>query len=77
MPTTSTLETTDAAALAGLTSLMAVSCDMADRACDVMETNGHAGTVLLEHADQLAEAVGYLAASAGFTIDEVVEPLWR
>jgi hypothetical protein len=32
---------------------------------------------VMEAADELAEEVGVLAARLGFTVDEVVTPLWK
>ena len=63
---------------AALTRCMALSCEIADSALKLYNTEHvTVGMRLMETADKLAEEVGLLTDLTGYTIDEVVAPLWR
>ena len=67
-----------AADLAVLTGLMDLSSQVAahgEALCSTEETSR--GMTLMEIADRLADEVGVLADGSGYTMDEVMAPLWQ
>lgn len=60
--------------LNALTRLMTLSCEIGDsaRECDTDQAMR-----LIGIADRLADEVGTLADRSGYTVDEVIAPLWK
>ena len=58
--------------------LMALSSEIADSARKLCTTEqATVGMKLMTIADRLADEVGLLTDRSGYTVDEVVAPLWK
>ena len=67
----------DPKSCAALTRFMGLSSQVADRAIALYDTEeAWEGMEVMEAADQIAEAVGVVAVRCGYTMDEVMRPLW-
>ncbi len=61
-----------------LTRLMALSSEIANSAQRLYDTEqATVGMRLMEIADRLADEVGLLTDRSGYTVDEVIAPLWK